>query len=143
MTAMIETPEWELHPQLVRESLVVGDMPLSRLLASKDGNYPWLMLVPRRNVGTEIFELSAADQATLMTEIAQVSKALKALTNCDKINVGNVGIVVPQLHVHVVARHRGDAAWPRGMWGAVPPKAYAPGVLEKFAEDVRKALNLS
>ena len=139
---MNQTSEWELHPQLVRETLTVGDLPLSRLLASKDGNYPWLMLVPRRVGGNEIFDLSPADQAMLMTEIAQVSKALKRLTACDKINVGNVGIVVPQLHVHVVARHRGDAAWPRGMWGAVPPKNYEPGVLEKFVEDARKALGL-
>jgi diadenosine tetraphosphate (Ap4A) HIT family hydrolase len=142
MTAMIETPEWELHPMLVRESLVVGDMPLSRLLASKDAGYPWLMLVPRRTGAIEIFDLPPADQAALVGEISQVSRALKALTNCDKINVGNIGIVVPQLHVHVVARHRGDPAWPRGMWGAAPPKAYAAGVLEKFVEDVRKALNL-
>ncbi len=139
---MNQATEWELHPQLVRETLTVGDLPLSRVLASRDGNYPWLMLVPRRVVGVEIFDLLESDQKTLMGEIVKVSKALKALTNCDKINVGNVGIVVPQLHVHVVARHRGDAAWPRGMWGAVPPKAYEPGVLEKFVEDARKALGL-
>jgi diadenosine tetraphosphate (Ap4A) HIT family hydrolase len=127
---------------LVREALSVGDLPLSRLLASRDAGYPWLMLVPRRLGVSEIFDLAAADQATLVGEISQVSKALKDLTACDKINVGNIGIVVPQLHVHVVARHRADPAWPRGMWGAAPPKAYEPGVLEKFVEDVRKALSL-
>jgi len=139
---MNQTPEWELHPMLVREALPVGDLALSRLLAARDAGYPWLMLVPRRVGVSEIFELGVAEQAALIGEISQVSMALKALTNCDKINVGNIGIVVPQLHVHVVARHRGDPAWPRGMWGAAPPKAYEPGVLEKFVEDMRKALNL-
>ena len=140
---MNQTAKWELHPQLVRETMTVGDLPLSRVLASKDGNYPWLMLVPRRVVGVEISDLAEADQMTLMGELVTVSKALKALTQCDKINVGNVGIVVPQLHIHVVARHRTDAAWPRGMWGTVPPKAYEPGVLEKFVEASRKALGFN
>ena len=137
---MNQGSEWELHPQLVQDTLPIGDLPLSRVLASKDAGYPWVILVPRRAGVSEIIDLGAGDQVMLMTEIARVSEALKTLTGCDKLNIGNM---VAQLHVHVVARRKGDAAWPKAMWGAAPAQAYAPGVLEKFSGDMRKAIGLA
>ena len=140
---MNQGSEWELHPQLVQDTLPIGDLPLSRVLASKDAGYPWVILVPRRAGVSEIIDLGAGDQVMLMTEIARVSEALKTLTGCDKLNVANIGNMVAQLHVHLVARRKGDAAWPKAMWGAAPAQAYAPGVLEKFSGDMRKAIGLA
>ena len=89
-----------------------------------DANYPWLLLVPRRAGAVEIIDLDEVEQAQLMTEIARVARALKDVTGCDKLNIAAIGNVVPQLHVHVVARRKGDAAWPKPVWGAVPPRPY-------------------
>src|ERR1700678_1508511 len=117
-------PPWTLHPQLEHDTLTIADLPLSRLLLSRDANYPWLLLVPRRPGASEIIDLAAADQSQLMTEIDTVSRALAAVTACDKLNVAAIGNVVPQLHVHIVAWRRGDPAWPKAVWGAVPARAY-------------------
>jgi diadenosine tetraphosphate (Ap4A) HIT family hydrolase len=134
---------WSLHPQLERDAAAVGDLPLSRVLVLNDANYPWLLLVPRRPGASEIIDLDAAQRVQLMAEIAQASAALKAVTACDKLNVAAIGNVVPQLHIHVVARRRDDAAWPRPVWGAVPAKAYAPGDLENFTGVLRRAIGIT
>ncbi|MGE3741493.1 MAG: HIT family protein, partial [Geminicoccaceae bacterium] len=83
--------------------------------------WPWLLLVPRRRSLREIHELAAAERPLLIEEIARAAATLERVFAADKINVGALGNVVPQLHVHVVARHRGDPAWPRPVWGALPP----------------------
>ena len=136
-------PPWSLHPQLARDTVAVGDLALSRLLAMNDANYPWVILVPRRAAAVEIIDLDASDRARLMDEIAQVCAALKQLTGCDKLNVAAIGNVVPQLHVHVVARRTGDAAWPRPVWGAVPARAYAAGDLDMFIAAFRGAIGMT
>ena len=118
------SPDWTLHPQLDQDTVTIADLPLSRLLLSHDANYPWLLVVPRRPGATEIIDLDAAGQAQLMTEIDIVSRALKAVTACDKLNIAAIGNMVPQLHVHIVARRRGDPAWPKPVWGAAPARAY-------------------
>ncbi len=115
---------WSLHPQLANDTVPVGDLPLCRVLLTRDANYPWLVLVPRRADMVEIIDLNEADAARLMTEIAQASRALRAATGCDKLNVAALGNAVPQLHVHVIARRRNDAAWPRPVWGVVPARPY-------------------
>lgn len=115
---------FELDSRLHADTWVLGDFPLCRLLLSRDANYPWLILVPRRAGISEIFELSAADQAQLALETAQLGKALKQLTGADKINIAALGNVVAQLHVHVIARYTTDAAWPGPVWGKVPAAAY-------------------
>src|SRR5580704_19510618 len=89
---------WTLHPQLDADAGAVGDLPLSRLLLANDANYPWLLLVPRRAGASEIIDLSESDQIQLAAEIAAVSRALKAVAPCDKLNVAALGNVVPQLH---------------------------------------------
>ena len=87
-------PEWSLHPQLEQDSVTVADLPLSRLLLNRDANYPWLLLVPRRVGASEIIDLGTAEQVQLMTEIDMVSRALKAVTACDKLNVAAIGNAV-------------------------------------------------
>jgi diadenosine tetraphosphate (Ap4A) HIT family hydrolase len=135
---MIDNPTWSLHPQLAQDTVQVGDLPLSRLLLMEDANYPWAILVPRRAGAVELIDLTAEEQAQLTREIAAVSAALRAATGCHKLNVAALGNVVAQLHVHVIARFRHDAAWPRPVWGAAPRQAYAPGDRDLLMEALRQ-----
>jgi len=131
-----------LHPQLAQDTVAIGDLPLSRLLVHKDANYPWLVLVPRAADLVEITDLDATRRTQLMTEIADVSRALKDTTRCDKLNVATLGNMVPQLHVHVIARRRTDAAWPRPVWGAVPAIAYRGDDLKTLTTAISRTLGL-
>jgi len=133
-------PTWSLHPQLEKDTHNIGDLPLSRVLVIDDANYPWLLLVPRRAGTNEIIDLDEVEQAQLMTEITRVARALKAITECDKLNVAALGNVVPQLHVHIIARRRNDPAWPRPVWGQVPPRAHDEQELEKFIAALRRKI---
>ena len=128
---------WSLHPQLRADTAFVCDLALSRLLAMNDANFPWLILVPRRVGASELFDLGP-EQAALANEIALVSRALKDETRCDKLNVAAIGNVVPQLHIHIVARTRHDALWPKPVWGAAPPRAYDPATLDHFVTAIRE-----
>ena len=134
---------WTLHPQLERDTVPIGDLALCRALLINDANYPWMLLVPRRPGVVEIIDLSEAEQATLMAEIAQASKVIKVMTGCAKINVAALGNVVPQLHVHVIARGRSDPAWPKPLWGAVPPIVYSESALRSVLADLRERLDLN
>ena len=134
---------WSLDPQIEKDTIPIGDMPLCHVLLMKDANYPWLLLVPRRRSVVEIVELDYIEQAQLMGEIAQASRALKAVTNCDKLNVAAIGNVVSQLHIHVIGRSRSDAAWPKPVWNAVPPCAYDEAALAKLMTPLRQRLALS
>jgi diadenosine tetraphosphate (Ap4A) HIT family hydrolase len=131
-----------LHPQLERDTVRIGDLALSRVLLMNDANYPWLILVPRREEVIEFIELAEDERTQLMQEIAKVSEALKALTECEKLNVAAIGNVVPQLHVHIVARRHSDRAWPKPVWGAVPPIAYEPRMRDGFVGALRGKLGL-
>jgi diadenosine tetraphosphate (Ap4A) HIT family hydrolase len=136
--ANVPTPEtWSLHPQLARDTVAIGDLALSRVLVVNDANWPWLLLVPRRLGAREIIDLDEVEQAQLMTEIARAGRALKEVTACDKLNVAALGNVVPQLHVHVIARRSGDAGWPKPIWGAAPPIPHDPRELDRFIAAVR------
>jgi diadenosine tetraphosphate (Ap4A) HIT family hydrolase len=136
-------PPWSLHPQLEQDAAVVGDLPLSRLLVSNDANYPWLLLVPRRPGACEIIDLEEKDQSQLVIEIAHISRALKDVTACHKLNVAAIGNVVPQLHIHIVARQRNDPAWPRPVWGTVPARPYGLGERERLVAVLRRKIGLS
>ena len=131
---------WALDPQLERDSVMTGDLPLCQIQLMNDANYPWLLLVPRRRDVSEIIDLNEADQAQLMREVAQAADVLKALTRCDKINLAAIGNVVPQLHVHVIARFHRDAAWPKPVWGQAPARAYDAAALQKLLTPLRQRL---
>ena len=133
-------PKWALHPRLAKDTINIGDLPLSQVLVIKDANYPWLLLVPRRLEVSEIIDLDEVEQAQLMTEIARVARALKEITGCDKLNIAALGNVVPQLHVHVIARRESDAAWPRPVWGVVPALAHDKEELESFISAIRRKI---
>lgn len=109
-----------LHPQLAADTFILGDWPLCQLLRMNDRSYPWLILVPRVADIREIIDLPESDQQVLMIEIVRASRALRHLHQPDKINVAALGNMVPQLHVHIIGRFAGDAAWPRPIWGVKP-----------------------
>jgi len=134
---------WVLHPQLARDTIVLGDLPLSRVLIVNDANWPWLLLVPRRDDVNEITDLDEVAQAQLMTEITRTARALKSVTECDKLNIAALGNVVPQLHVHVIARRSGDAGWPKPIWGAAPPLPHDKAELERFTSAIRRKIWLA
>ena len=114
-----------LHPRLAGDTVAVADLPLCRLLLMNDAQYPWFILVPRRDGAREIYQLADADQQQLLRESAALSRAAMDAFGGEKLNVAALGNVVPQLHVHHVVRHAGDPAWPRPVWGVHPPRAYA------------------
>ncbi len=133
-------PAWTLHPQLDRDTASLGDLPLSRVLVINDANYPWLLLVPRRPDIVEVIDLDEVEQAQLMTEITRVARALRSVTSCQKLNIAALGNAVPQLHVHIIARFIHDAAWPRPVWGAAPPRAYDREDLHTLVTPLRRAI---
>ncbi len=139
---MTSTSPWSLHEQLARDTAAIGDLPLARVLLMNDANYPWLILVPRRAGAVEILDLSELEQAQLMGEIARSAHVLKQTTNCDKLNIAAIGNVVPQLHIHIVARRRDDATWPRPVWGAAPPAHYDSAAQRRLIDAMRRQLPL-
>ena len=131
---------WSLHPQLKQDTIDIGDLPLCKVLVIKDANYPWLMLVPRRAEKVEIIDLDEVEQAQLMAEVSRAARALKDITKCDKLNIAALGNMVPQLHVHVIARRTNDAAWPRPIWGVVPPLAHDAAEVQHFISALRRKI---
>ena len=134
---------WSLNSQLKKDTIDIGDLPLSRVLVIKDAHYPWLLLVPRRPEIVEIIDLNEVEQAQLMTEISRVARALKEITKCEKLNIAALGNMVPQLHVHIIARRSSDAAWPRPVWGVMPPLAHDAEEVQRFISALRRKIWLA
>ena len=106
-----------LDPRLAADTRPVASLPLCAVLLLNDARYPWLVLVPRRAGLVEVADLHEDEQAVLWQEVNRAAAALRAVAPCDKLNLGALGNVVRQLHVHVVARVEGDTAWPGPVWG--------------------------
>ena len=134
---------WFLHPQLAADTVALGDLALSRVLLAKDANYPWLILVPRRAGLVELIDLEETAQGQLLGEVAAAARALKAITECDKLNIAALGNQVSQLHVHVIARRHSDAAWPKPVWGVAAPGVYDDGVLRGLIAALRRHLAMT
>ncbi len=131
-----------LNEQLANDCSVVGDLPLCRVLLINDCRFPWAILVPRRAGLVELTDLPPADRARLIEETAEVAAALKKLSGAEKMNIGALGNVVRQFHVHVVGRSEGDDAWPGPVWGAGARVPYAEGAADACARELRRALGL-
>ena len=129
--------DFQLHPQLAADCIQIGHLSLSMLLLLNDARYPWFVLVPRCAPVTEIFELSEDDQRQLWRESAQLSKFIKHAFHADKINIGALGNLVPQLHVHHVARFRNEAA---SRWFTAPGQTEAV-IWGEFYDQVRQVGN--
>ena len=132
--------DWHLHPQLGEDTHPVATWPLCELRLMDDANHPWLILVPRVPDAVEIVDLVEQQQAELMREIGRASRLLQATFKPHKINVAALGNLVPQLHVHVIARYREDIAWPKPVWGMAAAQPYAPEMLVERIGRLRDAL---
>lgn len=128
---------FELDPVLDNDTYLVTDLPLCRVLLMNDKQYPWLILVPRINGVTEIIDLTETQQQQLWQESNQVSVLLKSHFNADKLNVAALGNVVPQLHVHHIARFKGDPAWPAPVWGKLPAIKYSEEQKDELIKTIR------
>ena len=113
-----------LHERLTADTFPVIDLALCRVLLMNNRLWPWLILVPMREGAIEIHRLAAADRAVLMEEITLASRVIERLFAPDKLNVGALGNLVPQLHIHVIGRTRGDPAWPGPVWGSGHAEPY-------------------
>lgn len=133
---------FSLHPRLSQDADFVGDLPLCRVLLVNDTRWPWLVLVPRRQSLVELTDLDAGDRALLVEETARSAEWLKAHAGAEKINVGALGNVVRQLHVHVVARHAGDPAWPGPVWGFGAAIPYEEAEVRAMIAAARTGLRL-
>jgi len=131
-----------LHPQLAKDCMVLGQLDLCTVLLMPDANYPWVILVPQRENISEIHALSDVDQQQLMRESSKVSRLMAEMFHADKMNVAALGNMVPQLHIHHIARYKTDAAWPSPVWGAVPAKAYDDVALQAISSQLCKALEI-
>lgn len=120
---------FELHPRLAADTHIVGEFELCLLLLHRDANYPWFILVPKRPEVMEIYHLSESERIQLMGESCQLAEALVDVFSPDKINIATLGNMVPQLHMHHVARYTSDGAWPNPIWGALPAKEYGSSEL--------------
>ena len=134
------TESFSLHPRLAADCATVGDLPLCRLLLMRDRRFPWCILVPRLSGLTELHEVPDDRRASWFSELDAVSRALLDLPAVSKINVGALGNLVPQLHVHVVGRHPGDAAWPGPVWGSGPAEALPEAEATALVTTLRAAL---
>jgi diadenosine tetraphosphate (Ap4A) HIT family hydrolase len=142
MRRIISAMNFDLHPRLSADTIVVGDLPLCRLLLMNDAQYPWTILVPRRTNLREIYELRVSDQQQLWRESAQLSQLLMATFKGDKLNVAALGNMVPQLHIHHIVRFASDAAWPAPVWGKHPPRPYDEVALSERLKLLKPGLTL-
>jgi diadenosine tetraphosphate (Ap4A) HIT family hydrolase len=129
-----------LDPRLAQDTVLVCDWALSAVRLMNDRRYPWLVLVPRRAGLVEPFDLPIAERAQLWREVEHAGALLKRATACRKINIGALGNIVAQLHVHVVARDEGDAAWPGPVWGKGVAERYDDAALASVVERFRGLL---
>ncbi|HET6432595.1 HIT family protein [Dyella sp.] len=129
-----------LDPRLAADSVPVIELPLCGVRLMNDARFAWLLLVPRRDGMSELHDLDAADQDRLWREIRFASAALRDAAPCDKLNLGALGNIVRQLHVHLVARVAGDAAWPGPVWGSGAAQPYDAAALEATMAALRRRL---
>jgi diadenosine tetraphosphate (Ap4A) HIT family hydrolase len=127
--------QFELHPQLAKDSIWLADWPLSQLRLINDTNYPWFILVPRRANIRDVIDLTEADQSTLWQESAKLSQLLRVKYNPEKLNLAALGNMVPQLHLHHVARYSTDVAWPAPIWGKVAAKPYTEQQVSQLQQE--------
>jgi diadenosine tetraphosphate (Ap4A) HIT family hydrolase len=132
--------DFTLHERLAADTVEIERWPLSLVLLMNARQWPWLILVPQRPGLRDLHDVPTADHTRLMTEITLASQMLQRLFGPDKINVAALGNVVPQLHIHVIARHTTDPAWPRPVWSGDPPARYDPVTLAARIDQLRKAL---
>lgn len=129
-----------LDPRLATDSAFIADGPLSQVRLMDDTRYPWLVLVPRVNGVSEWLELDGGQQRLLLAEINRAGQLIRSQPGVEKLNIGALGNIVRQLHVHLVGRHDGDAAWPGPVWGHGSAVRHAPDRLTAEIDRWRQRL---
>ncbi len=132
-------PHFALDARLTADTVGVTSLPLCEVRLMNDARYAWLVLVPRRTGLVEITDLATADQTRLWQEVNRATVALRAVAPCDKLNLGALGNIVRQLHIHLLARIEGDAAWPGPVWGHGKAERYGAQALDERVEALRDA----
>ncbi len=128
---------FQLDRLLAQDSEEILDLGLSQLRLLNDARWPWLLLVPQRSGLEEIFDLSEVDQQSLIREITKVASILKEVAGATKINIGALGNIVRQLHIHAIARFEGDANWPNPVWGFGKREGWEPLEKSAFIQKIR------
>jgi diadenosine tetraphosphate (Ap4A) HIT family hydrolase len=131
---------FQLDTRLVRDSFPVTDLPLCTVRLMDNKLFPWILLIPQVEGAREWIDLSREQQHQLSDEIAVVSHILQALVTPEKLNIATLGNQVGQLHIHVIARYKGDKAWPNPVWGG-PSESYSQAESERFSYELRSALD--
>ncbi len=127
-----------LHPQLAKDCLPITNLGVCRVYLQNNSHFPWLVLVPLREGLSEIFDLNTEDYEQVMSEVRAVAKHFACFTGADKMNVAALGNVVPQLHIHIIARFKNDPVWPSPIWNApLPPAPYSHDKAELLIKQLR------
>ena len=130
---------FRINRKFLKSSHHIIDLKLCSIRLHDNSRFPWLILIPKRNKISDISELNSKDQILLMKEIIYVSKIMKKLFKTSKLNVEKIGNIVPQLHIHIIARSKKDSSWPLSVW-VVKGKNYSKIALRNMEEKVREAL---
>lgn len=131
---------FELHPRLVADTTFIADWPVNRVLLMNDANYPWLIMVPRIDGLRDFHEVPGKRESAFLSEINLASRTLQQVTDATKMNTAALGNMVPQLHVHVIARFETDLAWPDPVWGKHVAVPYGEGEAMELIERFLKAV---
>lgn len=132
---------FQLHDRLQADTVQIGSTDLCEVLLMNDSAWPWVVLVPRREGIREIYELPDADQVQLLKESSTLGQGLMALFGGDKLNIGALGNMVPQLHLHHIVRFEGDPAWPAPVWGKQAPVPYRADQLAQRLDELKPVVD--
>ena len=122
---------FKIHKKFEKTTHYISDLKLCQIRLQDNAKFPWIMLIPKRNKVSQILDLNRKDQIRLMDEIQYCSKIMKKNFPCHNLNVEKVGNIVPQLHIHIVPRHKKDPSWPLSIW-VVKGKPYSKLALSKM-----------
>ena len=130
---------FKLDKKFLKTSHHLTDLKLCTIRINDNSKFPWIILIPKRNKVTDMSDLNSKDQTLLMKEIVYVSKVMKKLFKISRLNVEKIGNIVPQLHIHIIARSKKDSSWPLSVW-VVKGKNYSKTALKVIVDKLRKAL---
>ena len=131
---------FKIDKKFLKSSYHIIDLKLCSIRLHDNSKFPWVILIPKRNNITDISDLNSKDQILLMKEIVHTSKIIKKLFKTSKLNVEKIGNIVPQLHLHIIARNIKDSSWPLSVW-VTKGKSYSKLALTIMIEKLREALN--
>ena len=129
---------FKLHKKFLKSSHHIADLQLCSIRLNDNSKFPWLILIPKRNKITDMSDLNSKDQILLIKEIVFVSKIMRKLFKTSKLNVEKIGNIVPQLHIHIIARYKKDSSWPLSVW-VVRGKCYSAKALKDVVSKIRMA----